>query len=84
MKPNYLKDKVQKLLNNQKTVYIELKGKELLLAEGYCRIEDYNENTVVLSSEKLRISVTGEYLKLSHLSNERMAIEGSIKAFEFI
>lgn len=84
MKPNLLIDKIQKLLPNQKTVFIEIKGNQLLLAEGYCRIEDYSEEAVVLSSDKLRISVTGNNLKLSHLSNERMAIEGRIKAFEFI
>ncbi|MBE6692438.1 MAG: hypothetical protein E7586_03775 [Ruminococcaceae bacterium] len=85
MKPiSELKQKVEKILQQNSQIYIEIHGRESLLAEGYCRIEHYGEESVILSSSKGSIRIVGENLTLKHLSDERVAVEGRIKEIEFL
>ncbi len=65
-------------------LYIEIRGRETLIAEGYCRIEVYSDFDIVLASDNGKISVFGEGLRLRHLSTECMAIEGRVDRVEFI
>lgn len=73
-------DLFKKTLN----VYIEIRGRDSVLAEGYCRIEKYSETEIILASENERISVQGAGLGLRHISSERMAIEGRIDSVGFL
>lgn len=77
---NWIKD----LFKSVSPTYIELRGRELLLAEGYCRIEDYSDARIVLSNDEYRFSVEGSGLRLRHLSDGIMAVDGRIDRVEFI
>ena len=72
------------LFKKSLNVYIEIRGRDAVLAEGYCRIEKYSENEIILASETERISVLGKSLELTHFSAERMAIEGRIDSVGFL
>ena len=85
MKPiSQIKEKIEKYLKNQTPIYIEIHGRENLLAEGYCRIEDYGGNRITLVSKSNSVCVRGEDLRLRHLSNERIAVEGRINSVEYL
>ncbi len=72
------------LLKKPLNIYIEIRGRDSVLTEGYCRIEKYSESEIILASESERISVLGDRLELTHLSAERMAIEGRIDSVGFL
>ena len=85
MKPiSQIKRKVEEILKNHTQIYIEIHGRENLLAEGYCRIEDYGGDRITLVSESNSVCVRGEDLRLRHLSNERIAVEGRINSVEYL
>lgn len=65
-------------------VFIEIRGRNVLHAEGYFRIEDYSEEKIVLTSRENSVAVHGFGLTLCHLSDERISIEGRIDSFEFV
>ncbi len=65
-------------------VYIQIIGRSLIQAEGYCRIEDYSETKILLSSSEGVLAVCGDKLTLKYLSDERVSIEGRIEKIEFI
>lgn len=65
-------------------VYIEIRGRETVLLEGYGRIESYSETEITLLSDQNIVLVRGEDLDLCHLSAERIAVKGRIKGIEFI
>lgn len=75
---------LEELFKKTLEVFIEIRGREAVFAEGYCRIEKYSETEIRLASDSDRISVRGESLNLKHLSTERIAIVGRIEAVEFI
>lgn len=75
---------LKELIKKTKNVFIEIRGRENVLLEGYCRIELYSETKIILSSEFDRVSILGEDLNLCHLSTERMAVKGRIDGIEFI
>ncbi len=79
-----IKRKIESLINQRGEVYIEIRGRELLLAEGYCRIEDYGETSLVLSSSNSSVRIRGEGLRLRHLANEGVAVEGRIVSVEYL
>lgn len=79
-----IKRKIKTAINNHTEVYIEIHGRENLLAEGYCRIEDYGETSMVLTSNNGSVRVSGENLRLRHLANGRIAIEGRISSVEYL
>ncbi len=65
-------------------LFVEIRGRESLLAEGYCKIEVYSDFDIVLASDNGRIAVSGEGLHLRHLSSQRIAIDGRVDRVEFI
>ncbi|MBR5286527.1 MAG: YabP/YqfC family sporulation protein [Clostridia bacterium] len=65
-------------------IFVEIRGRETLLAEGYCRIELYSPERIVLANEKYSISVCGGELDLRHLSESAIAIDGRIDKVEFL
>lgn len=72
------------LFKSSTPVFIEIRGRNILHAEGYCRIEDYSEEKIVLTSREGSVAVYGVGLTLCHLTDERISIEGRIDRFEFI
>lgn len=72
------------LFKKSVSLYVELRGREAVLAEGYCRIESYSHEIIVLASDSERIAVRGAELTLRHLSRERVAVEGRIDGIEFV
>ena len=79
-----LKDKFNIFGSASNGIFIEIRGRNLLIAEGYCRIDQYTENKITLTSKNSTVSVSGEGLLLKHLSRERIAVEGRINSFAFI
>ncbi|MBR4278812.1 MAG: YabP/YqfC family sporulation protein [Clostridia bacterium] len=75
---------IKEIFKSVSPTYIELRGRELLLAEGYCRIEDYSDEKIVLSNAEFSFSVFGSGLRLRHLSEGIMAVDGRIDRVEFI
>ncbi len=65
-------------------VFVEIRGRETVLAEGYCRIERYSPEQIILANEKYSISVCGSRLDLRHLSESAIAIDGRIDRVEFL
>ncbi len=65
-------------------VFLEIRGRDLLHAEGYCRIEGYSQEKILLASQEGTVAVYGENLNLVHLTSERIAIKGRIKGIDFI
>ncbi|MBQ3230203.1 MAG: YabP/YqfC family sporulation protein [Clostridia bacterium] len=76
--------KLSRLFMAEEPVYIEIKGKETVLAEGYCRIDTYSDSVIVLGSENARFAVRGKGLMLKHLSFGKIAVEGEISGVEII
>lgn len=64
-------------------IFIELRGREAMLAQGYCRISLYSPERITLSNEKYTVSVYGSALELRRLGEEAMAIDGRIDGVEF-
>jgi len=65
-------------------LFVEIRGRESLLAEGYCRIEIYSDFDIVLASDNGKIAISGENLHLRHLSSQRIAIDGRVDRVEFL
>jgi sporulation protein YqfC len=64
--------------------YIEIRGRETVLLEGFSRIENYSDTEIILCSENDKILIKGESLCLCHLSSERISVKGRINGIEFI
>lgn len=64
--------------------FVELRGRKLLLAEGYSRILVYTPTEIRIAKDKEGIAVYGENLALKHLSERHIAVEGRIDSVEFI
>jgi sporulation protein YqfC len=65
-------------------VFVEVRGRETVLAEGYCRIVLYSEEQIVLANDDYSISVFGSNLNLRHLSESAIAVDGRIDRVEFV
>lgn len=65
-------------------VFVEIRGRECVLAEGYCRIELYSPERMILANGEYSISITGNGLELRHLSESEIAVDGRIDGVEFI
>jgi hypothetical protein len=79
-------DFMKRILDFFKTetpIFIELRGREAMLAQGYCRISLYSPERITLSNEKYTVSVYGSALELRRLGEEAMAIDGRIDGVEF-
>ncbi len=75
---------ILELFKFKNPVFVEIRGREIVLAEGYCKIENYSDTCIVLSSTENTFSVKGTGLTLKHLSSGRIAVEGRINSIEFV
>ena len=75
---------LKELFETKTPVFIEIRGRNVLLAEGYCKIECYLPEKIILSNENERFQLIGESLELRHLSEEMIAVDGRIDKIEFI
>lgn len=75
---------LQELLKNTVPVYVEIRGRETVLAQGYCKIVCYSPERITLANGEYEISVCGSGLELRHLSEGVIAIDGRIDGVEFI
>lgn len=65
-------------------VYIELRGRESVLCDGFCRITGYSDKRIELCSDTDGIEITGDGLTLRHLSLGKLAIDGRIDRIGFL
>jgi len=65
-------------------VYVELRGRETLLCEGFRRITDYSCARIELASDSERLEINGRGLRLRHLSAGRIAVDGRIDGIGFL
>lgn len=79
-----LREKAEQMLARPNQIFVEIRGREVLLAEGYCRIDSYTESYITLFSDSGGIAVRGKGLTLRHLSIQRIAVEGRIDSVEFL
>lgn len=75
---------ISELLKKDNRVYVEVRGRETVLAQGYCRIELYTPERITLSNGEYIVSICGNGLELRHLSVSVMAIDGRIDGIEFL
>lgn len=65
-------------------IFLEIRGRDCLHAQGYCKIEEYSPEVITVSNQEFAISVKGEALTLRHLSEGIIAIDGRINEIDFI
>jgi sporulation protein YqfC len=65
-------------------IFVEIRGRETVLAEGYCKIVLYSPTQMILANADYSISVCGSGLELRHLSDSAIAVDGRIDRVEFI
>ncbi len=65
-------------------VFVEIRGRNSLLAQGYTRICGYSPERISLENGEFVISVYGSELTLRHLSEDIIAVDGRIDGVEFI
>jgi len=75
---------ITELLKKDNRVYVEVRGRETVLAEGYCRIELYTPERITLSNGEYAVSICGRNLELRHLSLSVIAVDGRIDGVEFV
>ncbi|MBQ4316894.1 MAG: YabP/YqfC family sporulation protein [Clostridia bacterium] len=75
---------ISELLKKDNRVYVEVRGRETVLAQGYCRIELYTPERITLSNGEYSVAICGDGLELRHLSVSVMAIDGRIDGIEFL
>lgn len=75
---------IKELFSVATPVYIEIRGREAVLAEGYCKIESYSETYICLANSESRFAVCGSGLKIRHLSESAVAVDGRIDRIEFV
>lgn len=59
-------------------VYIELRGKRRLVAEGIDALLEYGADRITVGSGEERISFFGKEMEMRFLSENRIVIEGEI------
>lgn len=65
-------------------VFIELRGRYRLIAEGIDELLEYGDTRMVLGAKADRIAVMGENLEMRFLSENRIVIEGNIQSVQYI
>lgn len=75
---------IKELFKGGRQVYIELRGRETVHLEGYCRIEDYSRECIKLGNGEYLVGIIGQELELRHLSEQAIAIDGRIDRVEFL
>jgi hypothetical protein len=72
------------IFKNTTPVFVEIRGRESVLAQGYCRVEQYLPESIVLSCGEYSVAINGSCLELRHLSEEAVAVDGRIDSVEFL
>ena len=75
---------ISELLKKDNQVFVEVRGRETVLAEGYCRIEVYTPERITLSNGSYSVTIRGSGLELRHLSVSVIAVDGRIDGVEFV
>ena len=75
---------ISEILKKDNRLFVEVRGRETVLAEGYCSIELYTPEKIILNNGEYAVSIEGENLELRHLSSVVMAIDGRIDRLEFV
>lgn len=68
----------------KEAVYIEWRGKKMLLAEGIDALLSYHEKEIILGASGQKLSVRGDNLEMKYLSDDRIAIVGTILAVSYV
>ena len=75
---------ISEIFKKDNRIFVEVRGRETVLAEGYCRIELYTPDKIILTNGDYTVSVVGSNLELKHLSSSVMAIDGRIDGLAFV
>ena len=75
---------IKGLFQTETPVFIEIRGRNTLLAEGYCRIECYLPEKITLANDDYSFDIIGSNLELRHLSDGIIAVDGRIDSVAFI
>ena len=65
-------------------VFIEWRGKSLVLCEGIDELTKYEKEEILLKAGSDTISVVGDGLIMTYLTGDRIAIEGQIKVVSYV
>ncbi len=65
-------------------VFMEWRGHSLLLVEGIDSLLSYRDNEIILGACEQKISVNGAKLEMKYLAKDRIAIEGNIRAVQYV
>lgn len=75
---------IRELFKRDDRIYVEVRGRETVLTEGYCRITCYERDNIRLSNGEYCVDIIGSELELRHLSASVIAVDGRIDRIEFI
>ena len=64
-------------------IYLELRGKKRMVAEGIDALLEYTDTRVCVGAGKQRLAVGGNGLEMRFLSENRIVIEGEIVRIEY-
>lgn len=67
-------------------IFVELRGRQELAAEGFCRLEKYTDSAIIVcgDGEHQRLGVFGKGLELKHLGTSAIGIIGRIDRVEYL
>ena len=65
-------------------VFIEWRGRSLLLCEGIDELTKYEKEEIRLKAGSDTISIAGDELVMTYLTGDRIAIEGQIKVVSYV
>lgn len=77
-------DWIKSLLKSKSEIFVEIRGRESVHLEGYCRIEEYTREYIKLGNNEYSVGVIGQALELRHLGEQTVAIDGRIDRVEFL
>ncbi|MBO4277088.1 MAG: YabP/YqfC family sporulation protein [Clostridia bacterium] len=73
-----------KLPDVKTPLFVELRGRDSVLCEGFRRITGYSCARIELASDTERLEINGSGLRLRHLSRGRIAVDGRIDGIGFL
>ena len=62
--------------------YIELHSRNEIFIDGCRKLEEYSETNLKIKTDKCRISIGGQNLRLGLMSEERIAVLGAIESIQ--
>lgn len=75
---------IKALLKSEHEIFVEIRGRESVHLEGYCRIEEYTREYIKLGNSEYSVGIIGQELELRHLGEQTVAIDGRIDGVEFL